>query len=77
MASELEVGSPTLWAYWTKGAGLAKWASSPHPYTALVATLRKAGVPGHSIHGLAASIFRAVFGIWPGERKGANPAGKG
>lgn len=77
MASELQVDSPTLWRYWTKGKGLAKWASSPHPYTALVRALRKAGVPEHSIHGLAANIFHAVMGIWPGERKGKNPVGKG
>lgn len=27
--------------YWTKGAGLAKWAGSPHPWTALDRHLAK------------------------------------
>lgn len=66
-----------LWRYWTKGEGLAKWSTSPHPYTALVRALRRAGVPRHSVHGLAANMFHAVFGIWPGERKGDNPVGPG
>lgn len=66
-----------LWDYWTKGEGLAKWAESPHPYTALTAALAAAGVPAHSVPGLAANIFHAVFGIWPAEREGSNPAGPG
>lgn len=66
-----------LWRYWTKGPGRAKWAGSAHPYTALVRALRAAGVPERSVKGLAANMFKAVFGIWPGERKGKNPVGKG
>lgn len=65
-----------LWNYYLHGAG-AGWAASPHPYTALVALLRKNHVPGHSVHGLAANLFHAKFGIWPGERQGKNPAGRG
>lgn len=77
MASQLQVRSPELWKYWTKGAGLAKWSGSPHPYTALVNALIKAGVDAKSVHGLAANIFKAVKGIWPSERQGKNPRGHG
>lgn len=28
-------------AYWTRGAGLAKWATSPHPWTTLHRELAK------------------------------------
>lgn len=66
-----------LWDYWLRGAGAAKWVGSAHPYTTLTAALRAAGVPGKSIKGLAANLFKAKFGIWPGERKGDNPVGKG
>lgn len=66
-----------LKAYWTRGAGLARWAPKPHPWTALVHALEKE-VPGKSpgwYHGLASNLFHDVFGIWPGERKGKNPVG--
>lgn len=51
--------------YWL-GEGLSRWAVSPHPYEALVAALREEGVPGHMIHGLAASLYFAHFGRYPG-----------
>ena len=62
--------------YWTKGPGLAKWATSPKPYTTLVALLSKYMTPNQA-KGLAANYFKAVFGLWPGERKGSNPVGPG
>ena len=62
--------------YWTKGPGLAKWATSPKPYTTLVALLSKYMTPNQA-KGLAANYFKAVFGIWPGERKGSNKLGPG
>lgn len=68
-----------LKAYWTKGAGLARWAKSPHPYSALVKALQKeihGKTPGW-YKGLAANLFHATFGIWPGEREGQNPIGPG
>lgn len=77
MASKLQVDSPSLWRYWTRGKGLAKWASKPHPYTSLVRELTKVGVPPQMVKGLAARMFKARFKIWPGERKGDNPAGPG
>ena len=62
--------------YWTRGPGLAKWATSPHPYTTLVTLLSKYMTPNHA-KGLAANYFKAVFGLWPGERKGRNKLGPG
>jgi hypothetical protein len=68
--------SAELNRYWTTGPGLAKWASSPHPYTKLRNLLMKY-MSKRQAEGLAASYFHRVFGIWPGERKGQNPAGPG
>lgn len=65
-----------LKAYWAHGEGRAKWANSPHPYTTLVVLLEKY-VSNRMAKGLAANIFHMAFGIWPGERKGDNPAGPG
>lgn len=63
--------------YWTKGPGLARWASSPHPYTALTTALRAEGVPGRYVNGLAAEYFKRVFGIYPGQRKGKAGGNRG
>jgi hypothetical protein len=62
--------------YWTKGPGLAKWAKSPHPWTALYNHLKKY-MPAGKAKRVASQWFHDVFGIWPGEREGKNPAGKG
>lgn len=62
--------------YWTRGAGLARWATNPHPWTTLVALLTKHVGPIRA-KGLASNYFHTVFGIWPGERKGKNPYGPG
>ncbi len=62
--------------YWTKGPGLAKWAKSPHPYTALKRHLADK-VPLQHLDEIVAQWFHDVFGIWPGERKGKNPIGPG
>ncbi|WP_155291664.1 hypothetical protein [Rhodococcoides fascians] len=64
---EAKMHGPTKW--WTKGDGLALWALSPHPYTTLVNQLRLKKIPEKYINGLAAKYFRAVFGLWPGQRK--------
>jgi hypothetical protein len=70
-------GSPGyLKWYWTKGPGLAKWVKSPHPYTALKRHLL-GKVPTAYLDQTVAQWFHDVFGIWPGERKGKNPLGKG
>lgn len=63
--------------YWTKNPeGLAKWASDPHPWTALYHHLLKY-MPAAKAKRVASQWFHDVFGIWPGERKGKNPAGPG
>lgn len=63
--------------YWTKSPeGLAKWAKSPHPWTALRDHLLKF-MPPEKANRVASQWFHDVFGIWPAERKGKNPAGKG
>lgn len=62
--------------YWTKGPGLPKWSVSPHPYTALKRQLR-GKVPAAYLDRTVAQWFHDVFGIWPGERKGKNPLGRG
>ncbi|AVJ50277.1 hypothetical protein I5J36_gp61 [Mycobacterium phage Mendokysei] len=55
--------------YWTKGKGAAKWVSSPHPYTTLVALLEKY-ISSSQAHGLAAEYYHEVFGRWPGQHHG-------
>lgn len=62
--------------YWTKGPGLRRWAASPKPYTALKMLLR-GKVPAVYLDRTVADWFKAVFGIWPGERAGKNPVGPG
>lgn len=63
--------------YWTESAeGLAKWATKPHPWTALYRHLRK-HMPAPLAKRVASQWFHRVFKIWPGERKGRNPAGPG
>lgn len=62
--------------YWTKGEGLAKWATSPHPWTALYRHLRKYMVDEIAKR-TASQWFHDVTGLWPAERKGRNPLGKG
>lgn len=62
--------------YWTKGPGLARWSGSAHPWTTLVNLLSK-HMTRSQAKGLASNYFKTVFGIWPGERKGSNPAGPG
>lgn len=63
--------------YWTHGAGAARWAGSPHPYTALTRALRSE-LPAkaqHMVNGLAANLFKDRFGIYPGQRKTLTAAG--
>jgi hypothetical protein len=57
-------------------SGLAKWAASPHPYTALKNHFRKY-IAATYLGETVAQWFHDVSGIWPGERKGKNRVGKG
>lgn len=70
-------GGLQLKAYWTKGKGLAKWAGSPHPWTALYRHIVEHVKNPAKAKRIAAAWFHAVFGIWPGHRKGKNPVGPG
>jgi len=69
-------GHDQLHHYWTRGPGLAKWAKSPHPWTALYNHLVKYVGPERAKR-MAAQWHKEVFGIWPGEKKGKNPVGPG
>jgi hypothetical protein len=72
---DLEVTSRPKW-YWTKGPGLAKWSTSPHPWTALKRHLR-GKVPATYIDQVVSAWFEDVFGYPPSARQGKNPVGKG
>jgi hypothetical protein len=55
--------------YWTKSPeGLAKWASSPHPWTALHSHLVKHMKNPDMAARVTSAWFRDVFGIWPSQR---------
>lgn len=69
-------GNDELHHYWTKGPGLAKWASSPHPWTTLVNLLSKY-VSRERAKRMASAWFHEVFGYYSGSRKGKNPVGPG
>ena len=43
---------------WWAGEGRARWATSPHPWTALNEQLRAHGVPKHMVDGLTTNIFK-------------------
>lgn len=62
--------------YWTRGPGLAKWATHPHPWTALYRHLLKYMTPDRARR-TASAWFERVFGFAPGARKGRNPVGLG
>lgn len=62
--------------YWTRGEGLAKWAASPHPWTALYREL-KDHMPDEMAKRVAAEWFHEVKGYWPGRQRGENPVGPG
>jgi hypothetical protein len=62
--------------YWTKGKGLARWITHPHPWTRLRNLLRKYVGPKRA-DGLASHYFRLATGLWPGERFGENKVGPG
>lgn len=63
--------------YWTKDPeGLAKWVGHAHPWTALYEHLIKY-MPPDQAKRTASQWFHDVMGIWPAERKGDNPVGRG
>jgi hypothetical protein len=54
-----------LHQYWVAGEGLAKWADTPKPWTALHAELAKY-MPDEEAKKTAAQWFHEVMGFWPG-----------
>lgn len=76
--ADLHPGDPgALKAYWVHGKGRAKWITKPHPYTVLYHHLLKYLHKPDYAKRVAAQWFHDALGIWPGERKGKNPIGKG
>ena len=71
-----DLSGERLKAYWTKGPGLAKWATSPHPWQTLHDHLAKFVGPDFADR-LTETYFVAVFGYHSGSRKGKNPTGPG
>jgi len=74
------IDAARLHDYWTKGPGLAKWASAPDPWTQLFHHLSKYLPPGEAKR-TAANWFHDVFHFWPGADKnrvmhGHPPRGK-
>lgn len=73
---DITPGHNQLEHYWTVGEGLAKWATDPHPWTALYHHLIKY-LPPNEAKRTAAQWYHQVFHRWPGETKGKNPVGPG
>ena len=62
--------------YWKAGPGAKKWIGTAHPWTNLMRHLTE-HVGRERAERIASQWFKDVFGIWPGERAGKNPAGPG
>ena len=63
--------------YWTRGPGLAKWATHPHPWSTLYRHLIKFVKKPDFAARLTETYFVLVFGYHSGSRKGKNPVGPG
>lgn len=75
--ADVHPGDPgQLKRYWLSGEGLAKWATKPHPWTALFRHLSKHMNPEMAKR-VASQWYHDHFGHWPGERKGKNKVGRG
>lgn len=70
-------GAEALHAYWTRKEGKAKWIGKPHPWTALRRHLSRYIKGQDKLNRVTSQWFHDATGIWPGERKGKNPVGKG
>ena len=73
---ESERANPTgnageLHHYWTISAeGLAKWATHPHPFSALLGHLKRYISPLSKAEATAAKWHHEVLGFWPGAHSG-------
>jgi len=70
-----------LHAYWTRGEGLAKWRSSPHPWQTLRGHLAKYITDSHKLDATTSAWFIDVFGYSAGSDRnrvehGHKPRGK-
>lgn len=71
-------GAERLHHWLTKGEGRDRWMGKAHPWTALYHfLLRKMKGNVDKAKRTAAQWFHDATGMWPGERKGKNPVGKG
>lgn len=61
---------------WWATEGRARWATSPHPWTALNKQLRAHGVPGHMVDGLTTNIFTLAGQPMPNSRTDIRPEHK-
>ncbi|HEY5880100.1 MAG TPA: hypothetical protein VIU11_14415 [Nakamurella sp.] len=78
LRADIHPGDPgQLKKYWLSGKGLAKWATKPHPWTALYHHILKHVGNPEKAKRIASQWYHDHFGHWPGERKGKNPIGKG
>lgn len=68
-------GAAQLHEYWTRGEGLAKWADSPRPWTALYHHLVK-HMPAEEAKRTASNWFHDVFHFWPGSDENRVTHGK-
>ena len=77
VATGHEGDTERLHEYWTRGKGLARWISSPHPWTKLYHLLLKhIGNPDVAKR-TASQWYHDATGHWVGEGKGKNPVGRG
>lgn len=73
---DTDIGDNNLKHYWTKGPGLAKWASLPSGrWTALYGHLARYMSPEKAKR-VAAAWFHEVVGYWPGADLNLVHAGK-
>lgn len=62
---DITPGGEQLHHYWTRGKGLAKWRTSPHPWTTLRNLLLE-HVPKNKADRMASKWFEEVFGYTSG-----------
>jgi hypothetical protein len=78
LRADTHPGDPgQLKKYWLSKEGLAKWATKPHPWTALYHHILKHVKNPEKAKRIASQWYHDHFGHWPGERKGKNLVGKG
>lgn len=77
VATGHEGDAERLHEYWTRGKGLARWISSPHPWTKLFHLLLPHIKNVEKAKRTASQWYHDATGHWVGESKGKNPIGRG